>query len=170
MSGSAKSTGKSGWTITNMAIGNNKVTNAMLAGSIENGKLKNSSVNIAGTSVSLGSSITAEQLRINLGLTNAMHYIGVATVAITNQSNTDPQISGYTWPDDRLAGDVVIYGKKEYVWNSYNSRWELLGDEGSYKVLQTAVSSPGASGNASAFIDTISQDTNGKITVTKKNV
>lgn len=167
--GTGSSNGSADWNITT-TIGTGKVTNAMLAGSIANNKLVNSSVNIAGTSVSLGGSITAEQLRINLGLTNAMHYIGVATVAITNQSNTDPKISGYTWPDDRLAGDVVIYGTKEYVWNSYNSRWELLGDEGSYKVLQTAVSSPGTSGNASAFIDTISQDTNGKITVTKKNV
>ena len=41
---------------------------------------------------------------------------------------------------------------------------------GSYKTVQTAVSSPSASGKATAFIDTISQDTNGKITVTKKNV
>lgn len=41
---------------------------------------------------------------------------------------------------------------------------------GNYKIIQDAVSSPSASGNATAFIDTISQDTNGKITVTKKNV
>ena len=39
-----------------------------------------------------------------------------------------------------------------------------------YKTVQTAVSSPNADGNALAFIDTISQSTNGVITVTKKNV
>lgn len=38
------------------------------------------------------------------------------------------------------------------------------------KAAQTAVPSPTASDNASAFIDTITQDTQGKITVTKKNV
>lgn len=43
-------------------------------------------------------------------------------------------------------------------------------DLSGYKTKQTAVSSPSASGNATAFIDTISQDTNGKITVTKKNI
>ena len=39
-----------------------------------------------------------------------------------------------------------------------------------YKPLQTAVTDPTASGNATAFIDTISQNANGVITATKKNV
>ena len=39
-----------------------------------------------------------------------------------------------------------------------------------YKTIQTAVSDPEADGNALAFIDTISQNTNGVIAVTKKNV
>lgn len=41
---------------------------------------------------------------------------------------------------------------------------------GSYKTTQTAVSDPTASGNATSFIDTISQNTNGEITVTKKTI
>lgn len=39
-----------------------------------------------------------------------------------------------------------------------------------FKTKQTAVVDPTASGNAVSFIDTISQDTNGEITVTKKTV
>ena len=39
-----------------------------------------------------------------------------------------------------------------------------------YKTSQTEVSDPTASGDATAFIDSISQDANGVITVTKKNV
>lgn len=39
-----------------------------------------------------------------------------------------------------------------------------------YKPTQTAQNSPSASGNTLAFIDTISQDTNGVITATKKNI
>lgn len=39
-----------------------------------------------------------------------------------------------------------------------------------FKTVQTAVTDPTASGNATSFIDTISQDTNGEITVTKKTV
>ncbi len=41
---------------------------------------------------------------------------------------------------------------------------------GVYKPVQTAVSSPTASSTSSAFIDTISQDKNGVITATKKNL
>lgn len=41
---------------------------------------------------------------------------------------------------------------------------------GSYKTTQSAVSDPSASGNAAAFIDSISQNAHGVITVTKKNV
>ena len=41
---------------------------------------------------------------------------------------------------------------------------------GSYKTTQTAVSDPTASGTALEFIDTISQDENGEISVTKKTV
>ena len=41
---------------------------------------------------------------------------------------------------------------------------------GDYKTVQTAVSDPTASGTALAFIDSISQDTNGEISVTKKTV
>lgn len=40
----------------------------------------------------------------------------------------------------------------------------------SLKGMQSPVSSPSASGNAVAFIDSISQDAEGKITVTKKTV
>ena len=67
------------------------------------------------------------------GLTGAMHFKGVATVAITDGSTTDPTITGYTWAN-KQAGDVVIYGAKEFVWTG--SAWEELGDEGSH-VLNT---------------------------------
>ena len=40
---------------------------------------------------------------------------------------------------------------------------------GNYKTTQTAVTDPTASGTAAAFIDSISQDANGVITVTKKS-
>lgn len=45
-----------------------------------------------------------------------------------------------------------------------------ISDFEDYKVKQTVVVDPTANGNALAFIDTISQDEMGKITVTKKNV
>lgn len=104
----------------------------------------------------------------DLGLTGAMRLIGsttqkikegdpISSITLTNGTSVTP-----------VNGDVILYNDAEYV--VINGGWELLGDEGSYKVKQTAVASPSASGNTTSFIDTISQDTNGNITATKKTV
>ena len=139
----------------------------MLAGSIANNKLINSAVTIAGNNISLGGSIDAKTLRESLGLSNAMHFVGIATVAITDGSTTNPSISGYT---TKQKGDVIIDKDSayEYVWTG--SKWEKLGGDGSYKTVQTAVADPTASGNSSTFIKTISQDKNGVITATKATI
>lgn len=156
------------------------VTNAMLAGSIANGKLSNSKVTIAGTDVSLGGSITADTLRTSLGLSNAMHFRGIATVAIDEGTNkkANPTITGYDFGTNganALAGDVVIDKDSayEYVWSAdgTNGQWERLGGDSSYKTTQTAVNDPTAATTTSTtFIDTISQNTNGVITATKKTL
>ena len=139
----------------------------MLAGSIANNKLTNSAVTIAGNNISLGGSIDATTLRESLGLSNAMHFVGIATVAIADGSTTNPSISGYT---TKQKGDVIIDKESayEYVWTG--SKWEKLGGDGSYKTVQTAVADPTASGNSSTFIKTISQDKNGVITATKATI
>ena len=105
----------------------------------------------------------------DLGVTGAMVYKGTTSTEITDGGTQAPTINNTSVATSNLqAGNVVLYGAKEFVWNG--SKWELLGDEGSYKVKQTAVSSPSASGNTTSFIDTISQDANGVITATKKTV
>jgi len=136
----------------------------MLAGSIANGKLANSSINIAGTSVSLGGTLAASTLRTNLGLSNAMHFIGKATVAITDGSTTDPTISGYDFTNKKAAGDVIIDKDTayEYVWTT-EGKWERLGGDSSYKVTQTAVTKPDAATNK--WVSAIGQNTNGVIDV-----
>lgn len=78
------------------------------------------------------------------GLTGAMHFIGKATVDIADGSTTDPAISGYT---TKTKGDVIL-GKddhKEFVWNG--TKWELLGDEGSYVLNTTKINNKALSGN-----------------------
>lgn len=139
-------------------------------GAIANAKLQNSSMSIAGNSVSLGGSLTADALRTSLGLSTAMHYRGKATVALSDGGTQDPTITGYDFTNDKMAGDVVIDkdSSMEYVWNG--TAWERLGSETSFKTIQAAKSSPSASGTTTSFIDTISQDTNGVITATKKTV
>lgn len=65
------------------------------------------------------------------GLTGAMHFIGEAAVAIIPYSSVDPRINGYNFGRAQ-AGDVILYGQQEYVWDG--GQWVLLGDEGSYAV------------------------------------
>ena len=60
------------------------------------------------------------------GLEGAMHFVGdAATSPLTSAS---AGIQGYV----PVAGDVVLWEQKEYVWTG--GGWRLLGDEGSYAV------------------------------------
>lgn len=133
--------------------------------------LNGASLNIAGSTVALGGEINSITLLSNLGLSTAMHFIGKATVAITDNSTTNPNISGYDFTSDRKPGDVIIDSNSdaEYVW-TINGTWEKLGSDSSFKLLQSVVTDPTASGSCSAFIDSISQNAQGVITATKKTV
>ena len=98
----------------------------------------------------------------DMGLSTAMHYKGAVEAAPTTTAPTGTF----------AAGDVVVYSNSEYVYDGEN--WRELGSESSFKTIQSTVSSPSvpSSGTttATAFIDTISQDTNGVITATKKDL
>lgn len=81
------------------------------------------------------------------GLTGAMHFIGKATVDITDGSTTDPVITDYDFTNKKEKGDVIL-GKddhKEFVWNG--SAWEELGDEGSYVLKTTTINGKALLGN-----------------------
>lgn len=81
------------------------------------------------------------------GLTGAMHFIGKATVDITDGSTTDPVITDYDFTNKKEKGDVIL-GKddhKEFVWNG--ATWEELGDEGSYALKTTTINGKALSGN-----------------------
>lgn len=56
------------------------------------------------------------------------------------------------------------------TYNTEDIVFDVSANGSGYKPVQTAVSSPTASSTASAFIDTISQNANGVITATKKNL
>ena len=103
----------------------------------------------------------------DLGLDSALKYHGVTTTALTDGATTNPiVINGAN--HTATTGCVVFYSTKEFVFDG--AKWNELGDGSNHKIKQDAVSSPSASGSTTAFIDTISQDANGKITATKKNV
>ena len=67
-------------------------------------------------------------------------------------------------PQLEIANGVITLGSNSIT--PLTSHQDISGK----KNVQTAVGDPTASGNAASFIDTISQNTNGEITVTKKNV
>ena len=98
-------------------------------------------------------------------LSTAMHFIGKATVAITDGSTTDPTISGYDFTADRKPGDVIIDTDNayEYVW-TYEGKWERLGPDGSYKITQSAVDTGAATTNK--WVSRIQQNANGVVTAT----
>ena len=79
-------------------------------------------------------------------------------------------ISGKADKDtDAVTGNFAIFDANGNPVDG-NCKPEDFQAAGSYKTTQTAVSDPTASGTALEFIDTISQDTNGEISVTKKTV
>lgn len=85
-------------------------------------------------------------------LTGAMHFIGSTSTALTDGANTSTLVAKTTNSLIRttnfVAGDVVLYGDQEFVWNG--STWELLGDEGSYALkssTDTAIKSLGFTAN-----------------------
>ena len=79
-------------------------------------------------------------------------------------------ISGKADKDtDAVSGNFAIFDANgnPVDGNCKPADFQAAGD---YKTTQTAVSNPSADGNAAAFIDSITQNANGEITVTKKNV
>ena len=103
----------------------------------------------------------------DLGLDSALKYCGVTTTKLDDGATTNPIVINSA-NHKATTGCVVFYESKEFVYDG--AKWNELGDGSNHKIKQTAVSSPSASGSTAAFIDTISQDANGKITATKKNV
>ena len=85
----------------------------MLAGSIANGKLANSSVVIAGKTLSLGGTLSADDLRGALGLSSAMHFLGITTTSMSDGLATAAvTIDGNS--KTPAAGDVVIDNSSAY--------------------------------------------------------
>lgn len=114
-------------------------------------------------------SVTAD----NLGLSNALHFIGITSTSLSDGATTSsltPKTTGsLTKTTGFEAGDVVIDSNSsyEYVWTG--SIWERLGPDGDYKVKQTAIeNSTGTadgSNTSTSFIYSFSQNDNGNVSV-----
>ena len=129
---------------------------------IPNSQLENSSITIANNTISLGGTLSADTLVSSLGLSNAMHFIGQATVAFTD--NTFPNIQNYT----PAEGDVVIdeNALREYVWDG--SEWILLGFTTS--TIQDSNGITATIANVPTWISRVTQATDGRITIERNTL
>ena len=81
--------------------------------------------------------ITGAQTTLeDLGLGNAVHFLGTSSTAITDGGAEKPTINHAEVTPE--AGDVVLYGNQEFIYNAAN-KWELFGDEGSYALKTVTI-------------------------------
>jgi hypothetical protein len=125
-------------------------------GNVTNEKLENSSISIAGNTISLGGSLDASTLTDSLGLSSALVFRGITTTSMIDNYNGSVVIGGNTITPH--TGDVVIDSNNEYEYVYVTNHWERLGSDSSYKLVQTAVNDPSASGTSTSFISTIKQN------------
>ena len=138
------------------------------------------------------SKITTGTLPVGRGGTGAGTVEGARTnLDVYSKAEVDARLSGRVevvsaLPATGETGVIYYVGPtgtggdqyEEYIWakeeGASAKSWIKVGeptiDLSGYKTKQTAKTSPSASGNTLAFIDTVSQNENGEITATKKNV
>lgn len=63
-----------------------------------------------------------------------MHYLGVTTTALSDGASTNPITIGEIEITAK-SGDIVIYGKQEFIFSDSDSAWHEFGDTGSLKAL-----------------------------------
>lgn len=110
----------SGTTSINVSIGSGKVTNAMLAGSIANGKLANSAITINGSSTSLGGSFntasitagTAGTSSATSGLSISVPYVTMNSYGIVTGYGTHTHSISKSDLTTALEGSSGYYVKK----------------------------------------------------------
>lgn len=87
-------------------------------------------------------------------LNGAMHYVG-------KEDNLPTNVTGYK------AGDVIIVGIKEYVFDG--TKFDELGDEGAIGTALAALSGESTNTSAGKTVASVSQ-ANGKVTVTYQDI
>ena len=144
-----------------ISIAEGGVTNAMLAGSIDNAKLANDWIKIGNTTKHLGETFSLNEL----GIAAAMNFKGTTTTALQDGDNTSPiSIGGSDYTP--VNGDVVLNSEKEFVWTG--TAWEELGDESSWALSSDVIHVAGAKGDIIYWSDAdtpvhLTAGTNGQV-------
>lgn len=197
VTGSA-TTDLSGNVTISSTIGNGKVTHSKLAtDSVQNDVIKDGEITKAkfnasvydetagsiadGTNSNLATK-TQVKAYVESVVSSEGHYKGVQSVATINSwtaanlhngdrviTSSDPEGSG---TGTLTLGNLPVVDGQEVIFYVSDDQsvkiWQS--SEGNYKIKQTAVSDPTASGTTLTAIATISQNANGEITATKKTI
>lgn len=110
-----------------------------------------------------GAATTINITAADLGLGNAVHFLGQSTTEITEGGTQKPTIGGMSVTPS--AGDVVLYGGKEFIWTT-TGVWESFGDEGSYALKTRTISGGTKSGHTYGLAGGGSLEANRTITLT----
>lgn len=115
---------------------------------------------------------------IDTAISGQGSYLGKQTVATINtwtaaNLNNGDRVIASDAGTVTLGNIAVRAGEDLIFWKtgsgaSQTAVWQSM--DGEFKLKQSEKASPTASGSTTAFIDTISQDANGDITATKKNI
>lgn len=185
--------------VTTVKIADGNVTTAKIAdGNVTEGKLGTDSVTTAKikdenvTESKLATdSVTTDKIKdgnvtggklADGAVTTAKIDANAITPAKVSNDTYEISISGTAKYATHASGDLAteLNGKADKVTGATSGNLAGLDASGNLtdsgvnpsniKTKQTAVDDPTASGNAYSFIDTLSQDANGEVTVTKKTV
>lgn len=115
----------------------------------------------------ISTAISAEVTNRNTAISNAVKALDGIVTGTAGAANT---LTAFSEEDGKVS---ATFGAIQIASSQVTGLDTALAgkqEKGSYKTVQTAVSSPTASGTSLSFIDSVSQNTNGVITATKKAV
>jgi len=133
-------------------------------------KLNNSVSSNSTSEAATANAVKTVQDALNTEITNRKNAISALDATVSGTPGAGKTLTAFSETDGKVS---ATFGNIAITQSQVNGLVDALAgkqDSGNYKTVQSAVLSPTASGNTTSFIDTISQDTNGKITATKKTV
>ncbi len=139
-------------------------------------------VNTITTTAGAHTAITSQKGNVSFNVPTTASHVGAIADPSTKQNGNVLTYNGTNWvaqapasglptQDATTNGKYLISnGTSGAAWNTITASSIGAQPSGSYKTTQSQKTTPSASGATTAFIDSITQDANGELTITKKNI
>jgi len=139
-------------------------------------------VNTITTTAGAHTAITSQKGNVSFNVPTTASHVGAIAAPSSPSSGNVLTYNGSSWvaqapasglptQDATTNGKYLISnGTSGAAWNTITASSIGAQPSGSYKTTQSAKTDPTASGATTAFIDSITQNANGEITATKKNI